>query len=117
MKEFAFLFRMDITTESVQPTGKQMNLYMQQWSEWLNYISDKGQLADGGNHFSREGRVLKPKKKIIEQPYISDKLSVAGYLLIKARDLGDATKIAEKCPILNGENTSIEIRELAAAGE
>jgi len=117
MKEFALLFRMDITTESAQPTEKQMKIYMQQWMNWINYISGKGQLADGGNHFSREGRVLKPKKKMIDKPYISDNLSVAGYLLIKATDMGDATKIAEKCPILNGENTSIEIRELAAAGE
>ena len=117
MKEFALLFRMDITSKSAKPTDKQMKIYMQQWMEWLNYISGKGQLADGGNHFSREGRVLKPKKKMIEKPYISDNLSVAGYLIIKAKDLGDATMIAEKCPILNGENTSVEIRALAAQGE
>lgn len=27
-----------------------------------------------------------------------------------------ASGIASKCPILNGENTSVEIRELASAG-
>ena len=52
MKEFALLFRMDITSKSAKPTDKQMKIYMQQWMEWLNYISGKGQLADGGNHFS-----------------------------------------------------------------
>ena len=117
MKEFALLFRMDITTKSAQPSENQMKIYMQQWMEWLNYISGKGQLAHGGNHFSKEGRVLRPKKKMIEKPYISDNLSVAGYLIINAKDLDNATMIAEKCPILNGENTSVEIRELAAAGE
>jgi hypothetical protein len=34
-----------------------------------------------------------------------------------AKSLNDATKIAEKCPILNGENTSVEIREVGNAGE
>ena len=117
MKEFALLFRMDITTKSAQPTEKEMEIYMQQWMDWVKYISGKGQLANGGNHFSREGRVLKPQKKMVEQPYISDNVSVAGYIIIIAKDLNDATEIAEKCPILNGENTCVEIRELAAAGE
>lgn len=34
-----------------------------------------------------------------------------------AKNLNDATKIAEKCPILKGENTSVKIREIANAGE
>ncbi len=52
MKEFVLLFRMNITTKEAQPTNEQMKIYMQKWIEWINYIADKGQLADGGNHFS-----------------------------------------------------------------
>jgi len=113
MKEFVLLFRMDLTNEEAQPTPEQMEIYMQQWISWMNEIADKGQLADGGNHFSRNGRVLKPGSEVIKTPYIADSNSVAGYIIILAKNLDDATKIAKNCPILNGQNTSVEIRETA----
>lgn len=116
MKEFALIFRMDITTMEAQPIEEQMRGYMQQWMSWISYIEDKGQLADGGNYFSREGRILKAGKSIIEGPYIADSNSVAGYILIWATDMDDATRVAEKCPILQGENTSVEIREVGHPG-
>jgi Uncharacterized protein conserved in bacteria len=116
MKEFSLIFRMDITSREVQPTEEQMRGYMQQWTEWISYIEEKDQLVAGGNHFSREGRVLKPGNKMIEGPYIADRNSVAGYILIRAIDMDDATRIAERCPILLGENTSVEIREVGQPG-
>jgi len=117
MKEFVLIFRMDITTKEAQPSQKQMELYMQQWMGWMNEIADKGQLADGGNHFSRQGRVLKSNNEMIETPHIADNNSIAGYIIILADNMGEATKIAKKCPILNGQNTSVEIRETAAPGK
>lgn len=113
MKEFVLLFRMDITNAEVQPTKKQMESYMQQWMSWINEIADNDQLADGGNHFSRQGRVLKPNNEVVEAPHIADNNSIAGYIIILAKNLDEATKIAKKCPILNGQNTSVEIREIA----
>ena len=117
MKKFVLLFRMDIINKEAQPTKEQMKTYMQQWMQWINNIANKGQLADGGNHFSRQGRVLKTKNEIIETPYVADNNSVAGYIIILAKSLDKATEIAEKCPILNGQNTSVEIRETATPGE
>lgn len=117
MKEFVLLFRMDITNEEAQPTQKQMEDYMQQWMSWINEIADNDQLADGGNHFSRQGRVLKPNNEVIGTPHISDNNSVAGYIIVLAKNINEATKIAKKCPILNGQNTSVEIRETATPGQ
>lgn len=117
MKEFVLLFRMDITTKNAQPTKKQMETYMQQWMSWINDIADNNRLADGGNHFSRQGRVLKPNNEVIETPYIANNNSIAGYIIILAKNLNEATKIAKKCPILNGQNTSVEIRETAIPGK
>lgn len=102
---------MNILDEAAQPTAEQMEMYMQQWMAWLNEISDKGQLADGGNHFSRQGRVLRPHNRVSELPYQAEEQSVAGYILVLANDINDATELAQKCPILNGNNTSVEIRE------
>jgi hypothetical protein len=84
--------------------------------EWINEIADNEQLADSGNHFSRQGRVLKPNNEVVETPHIADNYSVAGYIIVLADNLEEATKIAKKCPILSGQNTSVEIRETATPG-
>ena len=69
MNEFVILFWMIITNKEAQPTTEQMKLYMPQWMEWINIISDKGQPADGGNHFSRNGRVLRANYEMPYGPY------------------------------------------------
>lgn len=117
MKEFVLLFRMDITNEEAQPTKKQMETYMQQWLSWINEIAVNDQLADGGNHFSQQGRVLKSNNEVVETPHIADNNSIAGYIIVLAENLDEASKIAKRCPILNGQNTSVEIRETATTGK
>ena len=117
MKEFVLLFRMDLTTKEVQPSKEQMNTYMNQWWDWINFIDSKGQLAKGGNHFSKKGTVLKSNNIINDGPFIENKTSVSGYILILAKNFKDATSIALKCPILEGENTSVEIREIDSPGK
>lgn len=117
MKQFVLLFRMDITTPEAQPTSTQMEIYMQQWMHWIEDIASNNQLADGGNHFSRQGRVLKPGNEMLETPYIADSNSVAGYIVVFAKNIEEATMMAGKCPILNGKNTSVEIRETETPGK
>lgn len=113
MSEFVLVFRMDITTREVQPTKSQMESYMKQWESWISSIASKGQLSNGGNHLSTEGRVLKPNNIIMDGPYTEKKESIAGYIIIKATNLDEAVNIAKDCPILHGEGTSVEVREIA----
>lgn len=88
---------------------------MQQWSEWIKEIEEFKQLATGGNHLSKQGREIIPNNKIIESPHIADNNTIAGYIIILAENLDEATRIAIKCPIVNGQRTSVEIRETATA--
>jgi len=111
MKEFVLLFRMDISSPEAQPSARQMELNMVDWMEWMDYITDKGQLAEGGNHLSYSGKVIRPYNAIVDEPYNAKKETLTGYIIILARDMDDATHIAKKCPILQGEGTSVEIRE------
>ena len=113
MKEFVLIFRMDITKEEIQTSPEQMEHYMSQWMEWISDIEAQNRLAEGGNHLSRIGKVLKPNKVIVDEPYTMNKESVAGYIIILAEDIDRAILIAERCPILQGEGTSVEIRETA----
>lgn len=117
MKEFVLIFRMDITTPEAQPTQEQMKVYMEQWMQWIDLIDTKGQLADGGNHLSRDGKVLRRNSNIADGPYAVNKESIAGYIIIYAKDVEDAVAIAKKCPILMGEGTSVEVREVGTPGE
>lgn len=115
MKQYILLFRLDILSKDAQPNQEEMSVYMNQWMEWLNWISEKGQLAEGGNHLQYSGKVLRPGKVVQDLPYSSNKESVAGYIIIQAKNMNDAVKIAEKCPILNGsDKNSVEIRETAS---
>lgn len=114
MKEFVLLFRMDITSPEAQPDPEQMKIYMADWMQWINGIAAKHRLAEGGNHFSPTGVVLRPNNVMEEMPYTADKQSVAGYLVVLAKDMNDALLLAKECPILNGENTSVEVRETAS---
>jgi hypothetical protein len=114
-KNFALLFRMDISGSS-RPSPQQMEQYMKSWNQWTGSIEANSQLLTG-NHFSQQGVVLKPGNETEHTPYNVGGVSVAGYIIISARDLTDAMAIGAKCPILNGEHTSVEIRELAAPGE
>lgn len=114
MENFALLFRMDISPAS-RPSPEQMKMYMNNWMDWINEIQDSGKLVSG-NHFSAEGTVIKPGQVTESAPFRSDGVSVAGYIIIEAEDLDEALITAQKCPILNGENTSVEIRALAVPG-
>lgn len=118
MKQYVLIFRLDISTPDQQPGKEQMEVFMKQWTDWLNLISENGQLAAGGNHLSYSGKVIKPGNVVLDTPYTADLESVAGYIVIKAKNMDDATRIAEKCPILNGgDRNSVEIRETATPGD
>ena len=117
MSEFALFFRMDILTREVQPTPEQMVIYMDQWNNWISTIAAQGKLAEGGNHLSNEGRVIRSGIQIDDGPYVQNRESVAGYIIIKATDFDDAVAMAKECPILHGEGTSVEVRKIDAQEE
>ena len=113
MNEYVLFFRIDIHTEEIQPSAEQMEEYMIQWQHWLENIESQGKLSEGGNHLSKEGRVVNSNKEVMNEPYTHNKLSIPGYILILANDFDDAVEIAKACPILNGEGNSVEIRQVS----
>jgi hypothetical protein len=115
MNIFLFIFRMNLQP-GAQPDTTQMKTYMAQWTQWIGDMENAGQLAPGGNHLSARGKVLYSDGRTQPTPFIEDGTSVAGYILIHAKSIDEATIIAEKCPLLNGKNTSVEIRATAAPG-
>jgi len=112
VNEFVLIFRMNITDKEAQPTPEQMKIYLKRWDKWINNIAAQNKLAEGGNHLSREGSVLRPNNVLTNGPYTEKRESVAGYIIIKAMDLNEAIDLAKDCPILQGEGTSVEVRKV-----
>lgn len=115
MKQFALIFRMDITSAEARPSKEQMELYMEQWATWIDELSSRQRLV-GGHHFSPEGRTLRAGQVVANDPYTENRESVAGYIIILAEHIDDAVLVAERCPILQGKGTSVEVRETANPG-
>lgn len=111
MKAFTLIFRTN-QTSTTPPTQEQMNAYMESWMKWINNLSKDGKLANGGNSFiPNSGRVIEPNNKISDGIYVANNQSIAGYIVVFSENIDEAILVAKDCPILNGENTSVEIRE------
>jgi hypothetical protein len=114
MKEYILIFRLDISNKEAQPTKEQMQQYMIQWKQWIDSIAAINQLTEGGNHLSPSGKVVK-KNGINDGIIIENKVSVAGYILVKANNLKEAAELAKSCPILLAEDNSVEVREIGSS--
>lgn len=115
MRQFALIFRMDILSLDAKPSPAQMREYMEQWNEWIGWLQEQERL-EGGNHLSDKGKVLRKGGVVENSPYVEESVSVAGYIVVSAKDPRDAVRMASKCPILAGDGTSVEVRELAGPG-
>jgi len=112
MKEYILIFRanyQDIAGVSAEETRERSN----RWMDWIDDLVDQNHLAEGGNHLSPEGKVLRGKGAITNEPYRENKESILGYILILAASLDEAVELAKNCPILAGEGTSVEVREIS----
>lgn len=112
MKEFILLFRanyQDIAGVSSAETQERNNI----WMDWINDLVDQNHLAEGGNHLTPEGKILRSNGAISVESLPENKESILGYILILASSLDEAVELAKDCPILTGKGTSVEVREIS----
>jgi hypothetical protein len=113
MDEFLLLMRLDIITKEAQPSPEQLQVYMKQYQDWVGGIAAQNKFS-GGTGLSTEGKVLKTNNVITDGPYAEIKESLAGFIIIKAKDFDEAVSIALACPILQGEGNSVEVRKIVS---
>jgi hypothetical protein len=116
MDEYIVLMRLDLITKEAQPSPEQMKIYMQRYQSWIEGIVAEGKFA-GGKGLSVEGKVLKPNNVVTDGPFAEIKESIAGFIIIKAKDLDEAVGLAKGCPILNGQGNSVEVRKIVVVDE
>lgn len=112
MDEFVVLMRLDLLTKDAQPSPEQMQVFMKQYQHWVGGIAAQNKFK-GGTGLSTEGKVIRNNNVITDGPYVDIKESIAGFIIITAKDLDEATKIAAECPILAGEGNSVEVRKVS----
>jgi hypothetical protein len=112
MEEYLILMRLDLITKEAQPSPEQMQEYMKIYNDWVGSIAAQNRYI-GGKGLSTEGKVIRSNDMITDGPYAEIKESLAGFIMIKARDFDDAVRIAKDCPILEGDN-SVEVRKVVS---
>jgi len=113
MEEYLILMRLDLITREAQPSPEQLQVYMQQYQQWVDGIIAAGKFA-GGKGLSTEGKVIRFGRVVTDGPFAEVKESIAGFITIRAINFDDAVKIGAACPILGGEGNSVEVRRIVA---
>jgi len=111
MEEFVLLMRLDLITKEAQPSPEQLEGYMKQYHDWVGGVAAQNKFV-GGTGLSTDGKVLKANNVITDGPFAEVKESIAGFVIIKAKDLEEAVNITKSNPVLNGEGNSIEVRQI-----
>ncbi len=111
MEEYLILMRLDLLTKEAQPSPEQLQGYMKMYNDWVGSIAAQDKFI-GGKGLSTEGKVIKPNNVVTDGPFVEIKESLAGFIMIKAKDFDDALTIAKECPILKGEGNSVEVRKV-----
>lgn len=87
-------------------SDQERGAHMQKWGAWMGGLAQSGSLA-GGAPLQGTGKVISGKGA---GDAASGDDSVTGYIMVNAKSMDDAMKIAKGCPLLEiGGN--LEIRE------
>jgi hypothetical protein len=106
--EYLLLFRGGANPEDMTP--EQMKTTMNNWMSWMKGLKQRKQLTSG-QPLQDGGKMLSGPKGSKVAPYRDTADSIGGYLLIRAKNLAEATKIAKGCPIFNNGG-NLELRAI-----
>jgi hypothetical protein len=116
MEEYIILMRLDLITREARPSPEQLQVYMQQYQQWIDGIMAAGKFV-GGKGLSTEGKVIRHGRVVTDGPFAEVKESIAGFITIRAAGFDDAVALASACPILNGAGNSVEVRRITMRDE
>ena len=111
MSEFVCLFRAsDGEQRQAMGTPEQAQKSMQAWLAWIRGLEANGHLKNPGQPLDPGGKVVRGKKRVVtDGPFVEAKDMVLGFIVVEARDLAEATELAQGCPMLEGAG-SVEVR-------
>ena len=81
---------------------------LETWMAWIRELEAGGHLKHRGQPLERSGKVVSAAT-VTDGPYVEAKDIVLGFIVVEARDLAEAVRLAERCPIAIGGG-SVEVR-------
>lgn len=114
MKEYLFIIRGGDDLAATK-SPEEMQQHMQDWQKWMGGMAEDGKFV-GGQPLQNEGKTLiESGTQVIDRPLAEGKELVGGYIIVKADNLDQATKLAEGCPGFE-HHCTLEVREIAEMG-
>jgi hypothetical protein len=114
MSEFVYLFRCsDEERRAAMGTPEQAQQSMQSWMAWIRDLEAKGHLKNPGQPLDPGGKVVRGTQAITDGPFVEVKDMVLGFIVVEARDMGQAVELAKACPMAQGGG-SVEVRAVMA---
>ena len=110
MKDFLLVFRTDYSAVP-KSSPDEMQASTKRWMDWIGGIAAQNKLAERGNRLVSSGKVVKAGNVIADGPYAEIKESIAGYSIVKADSIEEASEMAKGCPILKSGG-NVEVREI-----
>ena len=115
MNEYVYLFRIgEPEQREAMGTPERAQQSMRRWMAWMHELESAGHLKERGQPLDRNGKVVRgTQRTVTDGPFVEVKDMVAGFIVVKARDLDEAAALAAGCPMLEGGG-SVEIRPVMA---
>ena len=114
MEEFMLIFRHEDGNKVASP--KQLHIWMKQTMDWIKGISDQNKFKEGNGLPFEDARVVRTKNSktvVTNGPFGEIKETIGGYIVVKAKSIQEAVEFAKGCPVLQGEDNSVEVRKIA----
>jgi hypothetical protein len=107
--DYLLLFRGEDWDQGLAPD--ELQVVLDKVMAWFDGLHKQGKVK-GGQPLARSGRHVAGKGRVIaDGPFAESKEAVGGYLVVKARDIDEATEVAQSCPTLD-YGITIEVRPL-----
>lgn len=107
-KDYLLLFRGGRSPDEMSP--EEMKATMNSWMKWMKDLEKRRQLGLG-HPLQDGGKLLAGAKGEKVTPLRITRDTIGGYMMIKASNLTEATKISKGCPIFHNGGT-VELRPI-----
>jgi hypothetical protein len=108
MEKYMFIF---IGGDPSHLSPEKQEAQMNKWFAWVQKLQDQGRYASGEALLPGGKTIRTVKKTVTDGPYAESKEMIAGYFVVMAKDLAEATELAKDYPDFELGGV-IEIREV-----
>lgn len=94
------------------PSPSEMEALFARFNAWRDKFADH--IVDFGARLG-DGAVVR-SEGVTDGPHVEAKEVIGGYMIVRATDLAEATRIAAECTGVNDTGSYVEVREILAEG-